>query len=328
MPPLEAKPYVIVDQVDSGLTVVSKDLFFDGQSLPADVFLKLSTGKYLVLGKAGTKGFFSDFKSYANPNSEIFVLNSDMVALLSQINNFSDNIIEHKNIKTSIKVKFLNGLMHASMHDLLQKKVANTNQAKKTAELFTKFSGTLDSFPEAVEALLQFPAQDTYHAVTTCVIALLIAKEMRINMRVVQERIALAALIHDIGLRFIPQEILDKAPRRRSALEQAIYQSHPAKAVEYLQGLKDIPQDILLMIAEHHENAIGTGYPRKLKDVQISPLGRIMIVADFFSELMFPSLDNSGFMTADIAIEYIEKTLQQPFNKQVFMALKKAAGGA
>jgi len=86
--------------------------------------------------------------------------------------------------------------------------------------------------------------------------------------------------------------------------------------------MKDITNDVLMMISEHHENALGTGFPKKLRDVKISPLGRVLIVANFFSDLLFERVETTKVYEASQAVDYMEDILGQPFNKQVFRALK------
>jgi HD-GYP domain-containing protein (c-di-GMP phosphodiesterase class II) len=74
---------------------------------------------------------------------------------------------------------------------------------------------------------------------------------------------------------------------------------------------------------EHHENALGMGYPRRIRDIKINPLARIVAVADCFVDLIYEK-DKSGVRrTPDEAIGYMEVTLGQPFNRPAFLALKQ-----
>jgi HD-GYP domain-containing protein (c-di-GMP phosphodiesterase class II) len=127
-------------------------------------------------------------------------------------------------------------------------------------------------------------------------------------------------------LKLIPKRILEKPNSEWSLDEILIYESHPLKAVEQLRVMKDMTNDILMMVAQHHENAIGTGFPNRIRDVSTSPLAKILIVAAFFSDLLRMQTNANQNMTAVMAIDYIEKTLSQPFNKQVFSSLKKIVG--
>jgi PAS domain S-box-containing protein/putative nucleotidyltransferase with HDIG domain len=91
------------------------------------------------------------------------------------------------------------------------------------------------------------------------------------------------ALLHDIGKMGIPDTILLK-PGPLTAEEQQIMSRHPEYAydmlypIAFLRPALDIP-------LYHHEKWDGTGYPRRLKGVQIPLTARIFAVADVWDAL-------------------------------------------
>ena len=90
--------------------------------------------------------------------------------------------------------------------------------------------------------------------------------------------IARGAFLHDIGKILIPDNILLK-PGPLSVDEFAIVKEHCLKGYQLVRRiafLKNASQIVL----SHHERYDGTGYPRRLKEVEI-PLGaRIVAVAN------------------------------------------------
>ncbi|HWL41079.1 MAG TPA: HD-GYP domain-containing protein [Gemmatimonadaceae bacterium] len=93
------------------------------------------------------------------------------------------------------------------------------------------------------------------------------------------ERIAAAALLHDVGkIHEVFGPILSK-PGRLTPEEQVIMRTHPVKSAE-LAGTVTQLRDVVPLIRHHHENWDGTGYPDGLKAEGI-PLGsRIIMFAD------------------------------------------------
>jgi response regulator RpfG family c-di-GMP phosphodiesterase len=134
--------------------------------------------------------------------------------------------------------------------------------------------------------------------------------------------VAIAALLHDVGLRFFPKGILDRPRHLWSAEDTALYEQHPLKAAEILRDVRDLHSDILQMIVEHHENSAGTGFPKKIRDVKISHLGKVLGLANCFANLLHNPHPESKKYSPDEAINYIENIMGQPFNKQIFSALK------
>ncbi|MCX5716606.1 MAG: HD domain-containing protein [Candidatus Omnitrophica bacterium] len=95
-----------------------------------------------------------------------------------------------------------------------------------------------------------------------------------------------AALLHDAGQIFVPDEIMSK-PTKLTGEEYQVVKSHPVQGAEILKPTKYL-QPVIPIILHHHENYDGTGYPNQLKEEQI-PLGaRIMAVGSAFIAMITP----------------------------------------
>ena len=98
------------------------------------------------------------------------------------------------------------------------------------------------------------------------------------------EKLAAAAMMHDIGKLMIPEEILDK-PTRLTEDEYQIMKNH----VLYGEALlKDCPGEIMQLAAtlakEHHERWDGKGY-LGMKETEIAYIARLITVCDVFDAL-------------------------------------------
>ena len=98
--------------------------------------------------------------------------------------------------------------------------------------------------------------------------------------------IRIAALMHDIGLLSVPNSILNKFPYL-STREMAQYKRHCIAGCSMLENMEEF-NSIIDLIRSHHEKWDGTGYPKRLKGVNI-PLGaRIIAVADYYDSVINP----------------------------------------
>ena len=99
-------------------------------------------------------------------------------------------------------------------------------------------------------------------------------------------QIRIASMMHDVGKLMIPSSILDK-PDRLTEEEFQIVKLH---TVYGEQLLHNVPSAILskarVIAVEHHERYDGRGYPRHLAGERISPLARIVSIADVFDALV------------------------------------------
>jgi len=92
-----------------------------------------------------------------------------------------------------------------------------------------------------------------------------------------------AGILHDIGKIATPDTILLK-PGKLDSLERELIQEHVNVGVEMLSEIPMFDQ-IVPIIAAHHERYDGEGYPKKLRGDEIHSLGKIMIIADAFDAM-------------------------------------------
>lgn len=306
---------------DSSLIEVSKDFFFDGMVLPVGVYLQIKSGSYLVIGRKAEKASLKDLHAFNHRNARVFVRIQDYPELISVISSFTEKVINQKSVPSSMKMKFSAGLATDALGTLERSGFTSVEKIQVVGKLFIQLTQSLSVFEQIIKILESLPSSESKHSTITSMLALMIAEEMKITQTVVLDKIVMGGLLHDVGLKFVPKAVLDKPKHLWTPDETQQYELHPMKGIETLRDIKDIPMDVLLIISEHHENALGTGFPKKIRDVKMSPLAKIIGVADYYSDLLFPVGEGKAY-TPDEAISYIENLMGQPFNKQVFMALK------
>lgn len=122
-----------------------------------------------------------------------------------------------------------------------------------------------DSFRHAVEAMSLAGALAMAQGGT--------AQEVRLAM--------LCGLLHDLGEMYIDPRF-GEADADRS-LDFESYQQlvvHPHVGQLLLAQLTDYPKVVARGVAEHHERLDGSGYPYRLEQAQVSPMGRLMAVTE------------------------------------------------
>jgi putative two-component system response regulator len=90
-------------------------------------------------------------------------------------------------------------------------------------------------------------------------------------------------LLHDIGKISVPDGILNK-PGALTREEYEVIKKHPLDGVRIIEPLESM-RDIIPLVRWHHERLDGSGYPDGLKGEEISPLVRILSVADVYDAL-------------------------------------------
>ena len=126
------------------------------------------------------------------------------------------------------------------------------------------------------------------HALSTCTLALVIGQSFGYNPLELQE-LALAALLHDIGLLQIPASITQRSANTSHPLsrqDRQLFQSHPRLGILALERQGGFETKILQMLGEHHIRLDDSGYPQGTKGEFTSERSRILMIADYYDELI------------------------------------------
>src|SRR5262249_58452180 len=129
------------------------------------------------------------------------------------------------------------------------------------------------------------------------------------------EPLAKAAILHDIGKRFIPASILSK-PAKLDPEEREIIETHPQRGYEELCGRDDMTEAQLMMVYQHHERYDGKGYPVGFQGDEIHPWARMLAIVDVFDAMTGTRPYRRPTMPAD-AMEYICKGAGTHFDPEM-----------
>jgi len=119
------------------------------------------------------------------------------------------------------------------------------------------------------------------------------------------ERVAVAALLHDVGkIHEVFAPILSK-PGRLTAEENAIMQTHPIKSEELVRMVSQL-KDVVDPIRHHHENWDGTGYPDGLVGENIPIASRIIMFADTIDAMTTDRPYRAALTETQVRAEFVK----------------------
>lgn len=191
------------------------------------------------------------------------------------------------NNSTEQKGRYLKETAFVHVNDLFTKK--DLSPVVKEAEgLVEEMVNFLTSDINATSSLMRLSVHDYYtynHCVDVSVYAIVLARRIFGDSN--KETLiaaGLGGLLHDIGKRKVNLNIINKkSPLTTDEWKEV--KRHPEYGKEFLEEIPMIPDRTKLMVYEHHENFDGTGYPRGLREDQISGLARVVAIADVFDAL-------------------------------------------
>ncbi|MBD3167092.1 hypothetical protein GF324_10865 [bacterium] len=120
-------------------------------------------------------------------------------------------------------------------------------------------------------------------SVTTCIVAVKVGIGLKLSRDKLHE-LALTAMINQIGMVRVPQDILRKKGQL-SAGEYEVIKQHPLHAQRVLEPFRDEYPFLAEALVQEHERWNGNGYPFGLKENEIHEFAQIIGLADTFVAL-------------------------------------------
>jgi putative nucleotidyltransferase with HDIG domain len=202
--------------------------------------------------------------------------------------------------------------VHRKTMDIFQsqhpdKAVAQTIVASK------KLVDEVMKFPFAVSTLAQL---QTYsrgtvdHSVNVSVLATYLAMQMGYSHTLILQHVGMGGLLHDVGK---TQVTIDDADDQ-AAIEDKMLE-HPTLGLGMFDSAQKLPNEVKMIIAQHHECHDGSGFPKKMKGNQIYDLARIVSIANVFDEIVG---DGQGTLIdrQRAAIKQLDGAYSQKFDPQ------------
>lgn len=174
----------------------------------------------------------------------------------------------------------------AVVDKVIEKEEVDVDKAEGvTDSIITTFVKSRD----VLLGLLQLKALGNYlypHSLNTTILAVHLGAALGYT-RTQLEALAIATLLHDMGMVRIPRSIIDKKGKL-SALEYMEIKKHPALGVEILEKNLNLSRLSIYVAYQHHERWLGNGYPSGRAMEEIHEFARIVGLVDVYAALISP----------------------------------------
>jgi diguanylate cyclase (GGDEF)-like protein/putative nucleotidyltransferase with HDIG domain len=170
-----------------------------------------------------------------------------------------------------------------------------------------------DAIDALAVALLERDRYTGEHSESVVELARTVARALGLKASEI-ERIAAAALLHDIGKVAMPDSILNK-PSALDEAEWAVMREHPLVGERILRAIPGMAA-VATIVRHEHERFDGTGYPDGLKGQDIPIGSRIILACDTF-HAMTSDRPYRAAMTESQAIREISTCAGTQFDPEV-----------
>ena len=247
----------------------------------ADLFVQYEPDTEPVLySHAGSSPSDQQFAELASGGVENFyVRNSDFANLSNDLLASLDSILKRDDLRGAEKFAGLQIAMAVSVDQTLRLVDCSKFHAlaERVGSDLVGLFGDGDVLPRELFRLARHDFNAFTHITNVASYCVMLAKQMGTGDENELRKIAVGALLHDLGKRFIPSRVLTKTARL-STEERDLIESHPTRGYVELCEKSSLDFGQLMMVYQHHERMDGTGYPVQVLQDEIHPWARILSV--------------------------------------------------
>ena len=209
-----------------------------------------------------------------------------------------------------------------SLHLLHEHKKENEALKAKNAQLEEDIEAALSSPLVFARRLVEnLELRDGYTprlAAASAVYATDIGRELGLKPQSI-EKLRVAALLQDVGLASVPDEVLLTPPSKLNSVGRVHLEQHPLRGERILAGVPGF-EEAAHWVRWHHERVDGTGYPDRLRDEWLPLEAKVLAAASSYAALVLDTPHSPGLAPTDARRELVA-SIDKQLDKQAVRVL-------
>lgn len=309
--------------VDDQYCRVSVENFITGSNINFNIFHRITNTKYIKIANRGEDIVDSRIENYKSKGMRnLYLTKSDYAKYVG----FNISLRKGNQRPTASDEKKRSFVEYTA--GLIFEQVVLGGVEKEEFGVAKDFTlTTIELIHEQAEVISLLEALNKHgvylytHALSVSLYSVLVARELKWHWTPKLFNISLAGLLHDIGLKEVSKETIEKSRLEHTAEERRLFETHSARGMEILNQISGMSDDVILTAYQHHELNNGEGYPQHLHRLKIHPVARLVGVIDVFCDhvIQKPGQQKVG---PQEALKMMSRR-ENSFEPEYFSALKK-----
>lgn len=259
--------------------------FLTGRTIKFNIFVRLSPQKFIKVAHKGEDITMERIRFYREKGLHFLYLRRDD---FKSYVGFSLTLTSAARRTAVVSPEKKLGLLRHT-GEILHEHIRHDGIDEQVYQSSTAFvDATLDILTddvkavEVLEALRGHADHILVHSVGVCLYSVMIAQMVDWNLPSNRFKVAMGGLFHDIGMKELSRELVNRPRYSWSRDEVKVFESHPLRGITILQDIEAVSDDVREVVKQHHENCISRGFPFAVKKTSIHPMAKLISVADEF----------------------------------------------
>lgn len=293
-----------------------------------DVALYVKNGANYVLYKSHGRDFSRQDadRLTANAVEFLYVSPKDMEVITEHMEKSAERFLKSDKFDTKTKGKIIFQTSINFMGDIFTnpQKAGDFQRSQRLIENLLLYLSKDPAAITSLESVMSHNFPTFIHSLHVTTLSLLLHSEAFMLSHDEVVDVGIGNFLHDLGMIFIPQEILSK-PGKLAPDEVATIKKHAEEGYNYLKDNTSLSPVSLSIVRDHHERNNGSGYPRGLKNESISRSAQICAICDVFCNL---TVDRTGQKTLppNLALHVMKHEMKGAFNERLLEHFEKLVG--
>jgi len=273
---------------------VNSEVFLRINSVPCDVYVKLSSDKFVkVINKEALFSTDVIVKLITKGVKQLFINKSELSLYSESITQTVYAMLKTKAAKLDDMAKSqLTGRALDIVKSNLLKCGFNQSILDVTDEVINLQVDMIKRSPELSKFMDKFQLyrkMNTEHSRLVSFLCVAILKEIGWDSESTLHKMCLASLFHDISLPddFIAKTAAEDYLKDLSDTDKELYRNHCEESAHLAKNFSSIAPGMEQVILEHHELPDGTGFPKGLTATHVHSLSACLHLADLAADYMW-----------------------------------------
>ena len=298
--------------------------FMSSRSINYNIYLKVGD-KFVLVTRTGQEFTEQRVAHFAKKGVDYIYLDADDFAKYTDMQFMIANHLSKRPMDVTRKTKLMNHLIQSVSQQIIFKNV-DTNlmvNSRIAFESYAQLSLNNTQINTVFSHLsMSSPGLVEKSAVRAMICSMVISL-WKWSTPKVQSRMIMSSLFCDISLKDYPvlsqKNLIDYTPE-----EKIIFEKHPMESYKILSQIHEIPEEVLIVALQHHENSAGLGFPQKLNRDKLHPFSKVVRCVDEFVELLYfqPENDRHIQRTLEHMHQVQSKLISNQVLKTLFMIFK------